>query len=197
MSIIIKDGTGSGRSAHVNRINRLSVASISDSSEHRVSSEDGLSFFANSADTANTLTITATGGPILYLRNDSATRIIVISKILSSAAAAGGVMVWKKNVTLGSIGNNNVHVPVNLNFSSGAVADALCHTWDQVGDGMTGLTSGTIIKTFITGAGFTVHPIDDAVVLGNGDSITVEYSHASGTEFECGIRFFYEAEDVI
>jgi hypothetical protein len=192
---MLTDGTGSNIRQKVNTRNQAEIRSTNISEEHEVSNSDGRSFFANSADTANTLT-TATGNTysILFIKNTSASRNLVIEKVLSSADTAGGVIVWRKNMTEGSIGDNNTHTPVNLNFSSALSAEATVYNWDETGtSGITGLTGGTVVKTFITGVGFTVHPIDGAIVLGQGNSLTVQYINGTGgdVEFECGIRFYY------
>jgi hypothetical protein len=190
--MIIEDGTGSGGfKAKVDERNELHVTSSTKTKEHEISQDDGLAFFANTADTADTLTATATGGAMLYLKNTSATKKLTVEKILTSADTAGGVVKWMKNVVVGSISDNNIHTPVNNNFASGFTAEALCYSWDESNDGLGGLTGGTILKTFITGAGFTVHPLDGSIILGLNDSITVYYKVAGGGEFEAGIRFYY------
>jgi len=192
MADFIKDGTGKGYLAKVNSDKEIAVRANSSPEESIISREKGDAYFANTTDTADTLTMTATGGVMLYLQNTSRTKTMVLEKILTSATTAGGVVKWTKNMTVTTITNHNTHVPVNLNFKSGNTADATCYSWNETGDGMTTFTVGTVIKTFITGAGFTAHPIDGAIILGFNDSITINYKPVSGTpEFECGIRFHY------
>ena len=79
--------------------------------------ERGLVFIANTADTEDTLTLTANGGYMLYLQNTSASRDIVIEKIMAGASTPGVVMRWMKGVTIDNkiLDNNNIHVPVNIN----------------------------------------------------------------------------------
>lgn len=189
MPTTIKDAK-SGNVAKVDADQALLVRAITQTEEHFTSAKTEESYFANTTNAANTLTTTATGGGVLFLRNNSSTKLMVIEKVLSSADTAGGVVVWKKNVTVGTIGNNNVHIPVNLNFGSTKEADALCYNWDEVGDGMTGITNGEVVKTFITGVGFTIHPIDGTIIMEKNSNILIEYIGAG--EFECGIRFYYE-----
>lgn len=188
----IIDGAGGGKRVKVTDDNELLVLATTRSEEHLTSSRDGQSYFANTADTANTLTATATGGIILYLENTSSTQDIVVEKVLSSASVAGGIMVWKCNTIIGTIGNNNIHTPLNLNFGSPNTAPVICHNWDEVGDGMTGITGGAVIKSFITGIGFTEHPINGAMIIPKASNLTIEYSVAGGGEFECGIRFYLD-----
>jgi hypothetical protein len=188
MSETIKDGTGAGFLAKVDSTNRMLVSANSQSEEHFISSGEGLAYFANSADTADTLTTTATGGPILYVRNTHAEKQLVVEKILASTDTAGGVFKWIINPILGTIGNNNVHAPVSLNAGKSITPATVAYNWDEVGDGMTGLTGGTTLKTTIIGAGFTAFPIDSSLILEGGDSIQMNYTGAG--EFECSIRFF-------
>ena len=192
MSTTIKDGS-SGFVAKVDEQLQLHVLAVNKSAEHDASERNSFTFFANTTDTANTLTATATGGAMLYVENTSGTQQLVIEKVLTSADTADGVVVWKRNNVVGTIGNNNTHAPVNLNFRSNVAAPVTCYNWDEVGDGMTGLSGGTTMKSFITGAGFTVHPIDGSIILGQGNSLTIEYKVAGGGEFECGIRMYFEA----
>jgi len=192
MGIEIQDGTGKGYKVAVSEDGELQVTAINESEEHRAAVH-GEAYYANTTDTANTLTQTATGGAMLYLRNNSSTKLLVVEKVLTSSNVAGGTVLWEINKTLGTIADHNTHVPVNSNASSGRVADALCYSWAETNDGLGGLTGGTKIKTFITGAGFTVHPIDGAIILGKNDSITVSYTRASACEFETGIRFYFDS----
>jgi len=194
MGFRLMDGTGKSFAAKISSDNALLTTAVTESEEHRKAIVEGQAYFANTTDTADTLTQTANGGAMLYLRNDSATSNLIIEKVLTSSNGAGGVVKWIKNPTLGTIGSNNTHTPVNTNFSAGAAADVTCFNWNETGDGMQGLSAGTILKTFITNAGFTIHPIDGAVILGKGDAMQVNYnaSGASTPEFEAGIRFYFD-----
>lgn len=188
----IVDGKGTGSAARVDKDNNLVVISTNHSEEHIVSTNNQQAYFANTTDTANTLTVGATGGPMLYIRNDSPDKKIVIERISSSASVAGGVLVLKKNMILGTIANNNDHTPVNLNFGSGLDAIATAYNWDETGNAMTGLTGGDTIKSYITRVGDTKHFINGSLILQNNNSLTIEYSNAAGSEFECGIRFYFD-----
>lgn len=195
MGLQIESGTGNGKTARVTDNNKLVVESTSSSREHAISETDGLAFFANTSDTANTLTIDGVGTlDMLYLQNTSTTRRLAIEKIAVSSTLTAGVIVWLKNPIIGAIANYNTHIPVNINFSSGNTAEALCYTWNEVGTpvGMTNITGGTILKTFITNAGPAIFPIDGSVILGSNDSILIRYVAAGACEFECGLRFYFE-----
>lgn len=192
--VMIESGIGNGKTARVTINNNLGVSSTSYTKEHRVSKNDELAFFANTTDAANTLTVAAGTYNMLYLKNTSSIQQIVVSKILSSSSVAGGVVFWTKNPVVGTIGENLTHIPVNLNFSSGKISESLCYTWDETAGvaGITGLSGGTIIKSFITNVGTTIHPIDSSIILSQNDSILISFVSAGAGEFECGIRFYYD-----
>lgn len=170
---MLKDGTGKGFLAKVNRYNRLSVDSVNITEEQFVSYTDREAYFANTAQTADVLAITATGGPVLHISNLSTTNMLFINKIIVTNSVAGTVFKWLRNTVVGTIGNNNVMVPVNANFSSSNTANATCYSWNQVGDGMTGITNGSIGVSFILGVGTLVLPLDGSIVLGVGNAITL------------------------
>lgn len=197
---IIQDGAGKGFSALVNEQNELLVKAIIISAEHIVASRDGQSYFANTADTADTLTL-ATGNTynLLYLSSKSATKELVIQRLIVSADTAGVVLTYLRNPVLGSVSANNVHVPVNTNFSSGNIADVTCHNWDETGTvGIGGLTGGTIIESTILPIGPTEIRIDGSLVLEQGNSLLLHIDNGTGgnVEVECGIRFYFDNLEV-
>jgi hypothetical protein len=196
MSIVIKDGSGSGGfEARVDKDNKLYTHATTFSNEHDQSLK-GLSYFANTTDTADTLTVTTTGGPMLYIKNTSTTQNLVVSKVLPSTDQAATVLKLVRSPTLGTIGNENTHVPPNLNIGSSKTANATVYTWDEVGNGMTGLSGGTTIHTWILGVGTTALPIDDALIVTPGTSVHWELK-AIGSSAECslGVRFHFEDID--
>ncbi len=195
MSIIL-DGTGRAFAAKVDSRNKLLVAATSHSDEHEASEVDGQAYFANTTDTADTLTL-ATGNTyhMLFLRNLSSTKRLVVQKVDVSASVALLTLCLQKNMTLGAVSDNNVHLPVNVNFSSGNAADVLCYNWDETGTvGITGLSAGSRIKTFILGLGTFIIPVDGFMVLGQNDSLTLMLVNGTGgnVEAEAGIRFYFD-----
>ena len=192
----ITDGTGKGFSTKVNSVNKLVITATSHTDEHEAAEVDGQAYFANTTDTADTLTL-ATGNTyhLLFLRNLSSTKILVVQKVSVSASVAGLTLCLQKNMTLGAVSDNNVHVPVNVNFSSGNSADVLSHNWDETGTvGITGLSAGTRIKTFIMSTGPFIIPVDGFMVLGQNDSLTLMFVNGTGgnVEAEAGIRFYFD-----
>lgn len=195
MGLTIKDGKGRGFEAGVGDDNKLQIMSTNHTEEHSVAVNSSETYFANTADAANTLTtVSPNTYNLLYIKNNSSIKMMVVEKILISASAAGGVVKWLRNPVLGTIGSHKTHLPVNTNFSSGKIADALCYTWDEVGTtGLTGFTNGTTIKTFITNVGPNIFPIDGMMILKQGNSLLIAYTPpAAGAEVECGIRCYWD-----
>ena len=193
----IKDGTGSGFLVKVDNENRLLVHSDISTEEHNISHQFGLAFFANTTDTANTLTL-ATGNTynLLYLENSDAERIINIERISVSVDTAGVVLVLMKNMILGSVGDNNVHTPVNLNFESQKTASGVFHNWDETGTaGISGLSGGTVLGAQILGVGPQDLSIEASMVLSQSNNLIIRMVNGTGGNVESAvaISFFYEA----
>lgn len=190
MPEMIRDGAGSGRLARVSPTNRIEVQATTHSEEHEVSTKNGESFFINTADTANMLTSTATGGEMLFIKNTSSTKKLVIEKVFLNSDTAGQIFIFMKNGVVGTIGNNNIHAPVNLNFGSNNAAMATAYNWNEVGDGMTGITGGTIINVYSIGANVQVMPLDGAIILDLNNSFSVQ--SIGDAEIALGMRFYFD-----
>lgn len=191
----IQDGTGKGYLARVNEEHSLAIEGHVSTEEHKVSSNDKLAFFATTATVAKPfLTTTATGGHILYVENGHTTKQLVIEKILLSTDVDDIQMVWYRNPTVASIANNTTVVPANLNFSSSLAAIGTFYGWDEVGDGMTTFTDGTIVNAFMKAQGFTPFPIDGAIILERGNGLSVWVKGAA--EVCVGIRMFYRNKEI-
>jgi len=197
---VIQDGTGRGFTMAVNAANEGVVKAISATIEHLISSRDSQAYYANTTDTADTLTL-ATGNTynMLYLENLSGTKDLVIEKITLSVDTANVVAILKRNMTLGTAGANNVHTPRNSNFSSGNIANTLCHNWDETGTaGVTGLTGGSTMTTHILPAGEFIDPVDGFIILQQGNSLTVQLTNGTGgnVEAEVGVRFYFDRTEI-
>lgn len=191
----IQDGAGTGHSAEVTSDNKLKTNATGHTEEHTASTDDGRAFFANSADTADTLSL-ATGNTynLLYIKNTSSTREMVIQKIDISSDTADVVLTIKKNMTISSLDDQNTHVPVNTNFSSGHAAEGTFYNWDETGTvGLQTLAGGTILNTLIMAVGPDIIPVDGAYILGQGNTLVLEMTNGTGgtAEVTCGVRFYY------
>lgn len=175
MSFILEDGTGSGNRAKVNSSNKIEVESTMHTKAHIASMTDGAAFIANTADTAKTLTTTVTGGPILFLQNNDANNDAILQVIKISVDTTGGILSVYRNASVGTIGNNNIHVPVNLNFGSAKTSSATCYTWNEVGNGMTGISGGTLVESYGLPAAFHVIDLQDTYVLNRTNNVLFNF----------------------
>ena len=191
---IITSGAGKANSAKVGSDLRLRTAAVVKTDEH-VHADEGDAFYMNSAVGTDTLTATATGGTIMYLENtDSTGKNLIVQDIQVSASAAAGIVRIIRNPVVGTIADETITVPVNENFGSNATAAVTAFTWDEVNDGLGGLSLGVVIETFIAPVGVSVVDVGGRYILNQGDSIAIDYLAKAG-EITIGIRFYMEAED--
>ena len=190
----IRDGKGTGNLARVNASNRLDVAS---SVMPRIfyESKDNNNAFGV---TTPHLTITTTGGRIMYLKNTSSTHNMILTDFRLS---------WNGGTTnhdlalLGSVvfgdgaptANNTTSAVGNLNRSSNNTFDIDVEYWDEVGDGMTE-TGGASGLYFIVGQGSTHFIIDGAIILGANDTIAVNLQAEEIGEASINVLGFMEAK---
>jgi hypothetical protein len=193
---IIEDGLGSGRKAQINIGHELVVAAITESEEHRVSQINADAYFFSTGQNIDTLTLATTNdAKILFLQSLDPAKQLIVERILVSSDTDGIIIRFVKNYTVGTLTNNTVTLPSNMNFSSTRNADVNAHTWDEVGTtGMGGLTLGSTFKTFIGKVGPNIFPIDGVPVLDQNDNIGIEILNPTGgaVEVEVGIRFYLE-----
>jgi len=190
MGVLIEDGKGKGFSAEVDSDNRLATRSTSVSEAHHISEDDGQAYMTDASTTANALTLTATAGAILLIRNDSDDKDLVIHIVTVSTSAAGTILILRKNDTIGTIADNNTETPENMNFTSGNVANATVYSWDEQNNGLGGLTPGPVLHTGYIAVGTTPLTFDDAVVLGKNDNFVI--ATVLGTpEFTANVQFYF------
>ena len=184
----IRDGKGRGNLAEVTKDQQLVTLSTMRTQEHAVALE-GDSYFTNISATAPSLTTTVTGGYMLLLKHTSESVKRIIQLIIASTSVDGGVMQFIRNPTLGTLGNNVAATTVNTNMASGREAVIEANSWDEVGDGITGVSEGEIINTFVLPKGVHFFPILGAFVMGNNNILGVRYSGVIA-EFALGIRHY-------
>lgn len=187
----IQSGAGKSYELKINKKLQAHTLATTQTTELEASLE-GDSFFANTTDTADTLTVTTTGGPMIYIKNTSTTQDLVIAKLIPTTDQAATVLTTTREPTLAAIGNNNTHTPVNINMGSAKSASATIYNWDESGNGMTGLSGGTKIATYILAVGTTVLPLDDSHIIPPGTSMMFSLK-SIGTSSECSlnVRFHY------
>jgi len=172
MAVRIEDGKGTGYIAEVDNENRLSVSSLS-RSVIGIRSEEGFLFGI----TTPHLTVTTTGGRMLWIKNISTTLSFKIDGIWfnydggsTSHDETIQCEVWIRdtepdtNVTTGSASN--------LNTSSSYTADLTIKYWDGVGNGMTGHSNGTAAFYFQCGYGSTSYHLDGSLIIGPSKTLS-------------------------
>jgi hypothetical protein len=182
MGIQIEDGTGTGQTAGISTTgNRLNVSSRSDERIYYISRDNGDSYTATSVDTA------AAGEYNFYFKNTSTSKKFYITGFnLGSAELA----IFKIATVTGTAAGSSI-VPVNLNRTSGNVADAECFGNAAV----TGLTEETLLEVVSVPADnskeVTLH---DSLVLGQGDAVAIEYDTGAGATMHVTMIGFFDAE---
>jgi len=122
------------------------------------------------------LTVTATGGYMMYLKNTSTDYDAIIARITISTSALMLITIMK-NPTIGSLANETAITSINKNFKSGKVADIDVYGWDEVGDQITGITGGDCAGTYQVN-GFERVLFDESICLGLNDIIAIKAKNA-------------------
>lgn len=181
---IIEDGTGTGRKARVDTLNALRTSSTTTSEESftsQVLEQCYQSTFATPIVNPN--------GPIMYLKNTSSTKNLLILKVMVSSSADGTCVKFYKNPT-GTPATTTTMNAVNLNFGSPEEADSELYTTS--GTSITGLTlSDTNLLAhfpFIK-SGFQLFPVDDTFVLDKGNSFCASLNVTGSTTM--AIRYIF------
>ena len=163
----IEDGSGTGKIAKVNDRNRLDVSSASFSEAHLVAAVDAQTY------TWTTSFSAATGNEVIYIKNTSKTKLLIIDNITVSAVNASLVELFEAT---GTASGTSITAK-NTNLTSGNSADATALGEASV----TGLTIGDRIDLARLAAnGRAVIELQDVLVLGLNDAITLTYTGSTG-----------------
>lgn len=180
--MLIEDGNGTGQIAGVSPSgNRLNVSSRSDERIYYVSRDNEDAYSVVSIDTA------AAGEYNFYFKNTSTTkRFYVTAMTIGSAALA----IFKISKVTGTAAGTDI-TPTNLNTSSGNIADAIV----KGNAAVTSLTESAVIDVVSVIADdskeITFH---DALILGQGEAIAVEYDVGAGGTMHVTMFGFYDEE---
>lgn len=175
--MMIDDGTGDGYRAEVNSLNQIAVRAVGSTYHQFVSCKHEQAYMASlGTEALPTLTVTAAGGYMMYLKNTSTDYVAIIARLSVSTSALMEIVVIK-NPTIGVLGNNTAITPINKNFASGKVADVEVYGWDEAADGITGITAGTCAGTYqVNGLERVV--FDESLCLGINDIIAIKAKNA-------------------
>lgn len=164
MGLMIEDGKGTGKLAAVDSENRLSVKAVTeDEFLSAIEDGDGYSW-------TNATYDYAAADTILLVRNDSSNMNLIIREFAMSSDTATYATVHCPTATF--VGAGTVVTGVNLNRVSGKVAPA--SAWSNE----TGNVQGAVIRRpslAVANTDYEVHFAEGGVVLGNGQSIGVDY----------------------
>ena len=182
MSTEIKDGTGSGNRAAVNKNNRLETFSITESRLADISLREGRSFLI----TSDFVSLTTTGSfnGMLYIKATDTSKIIFIDKIrICGTGTSMNSMQTKfyKNPTTGTlISDANSGMSVAANLGSQELFPGTVYS--ASGDGKT-ITDGTQFSQFtIHLPGHTIQEYNGAIIIPGGSSLGIEVKPGAATE---------------
>lgn len=196
----IKDGSGNGYRAQVDKDFRLRSQAAAVAEDTFVSVKRGLSFILTAHD--NTLALANTEYPILWFRNDDPNRLFLLNRF--SMGWNGGNVNHNRVAHIhiyfqASVpsANNTALTPTNLNGSATQLALATSYLWDGVGNGMTIATLGTLIYCPLIDRGSTLVNIDGSAILGYGQSFAVTVEGEEAGLASISITGWYASEEEI
>lgn len=185
------------RGARVDNDGRLRTQSIQESLEADASRQ-GEAFTIATSQSARSLGIKAADdGPILYVRNLSATKVLVADGFTATELGAGLILFLVKNPDLAVIGANVPITPSNRNFSSTNEAEIEAEVWDEAGVvGITGLSGGEEVASFMRGIPAGTLDLKNAVRLGRLDSAYFGYQNPTGGTILASLALRFHMEDL-
>ena len=183
MGITIDDGRGTGQSAGVSITgNRLDVSSRADERIYYISRDNGDAYTCTSID----------GGAVageynFYFKNTSTTQKFYVKDIVVGSSV---LAIFKVSKVTGT-GSGSAVTITNLNFTSGNVAVATV-----LGNGpVTGLSESAVVDMVSVEADATeTMDFHDALVLGQGDAIAVEYDTGAGGSVHITMLGYFDVE---
>ena len=183
MGIMIEDGRGTGQAAGISPTgNRLDVSSRADERIYYISRDNGDTYSWSSG------TYSATGGDtILIVENTSTTQKLYIKEISLFSLVKTRVVIHCPTASFTHSGTGVTGV--NLNRTSGNSASATA-TRDEVNNVQGAIVWQSDIP--ILGNPYIV-PFHDSIVLGQGDSVGVDFVTTSGA-VDVNILGFYDVE---
>lgn len=185
----IEDGSGTGKYAAVTTNNKLKVDAETHSELHDISIVEGQVYMFSTGGFVN-ITSTNTETGILYIKNDSATKYLIIHSIRTCGEQIQKVLLYK-NSSAGTLisGATNGQI-TNLNLSSSNASEATCY---KGANGST-VTDGTIIGNHINNVGHSTIHTQDALILGKNDTLTITFELATAGEVCAAVEGYFSAD---
>tara|TARA_R110002020_G_scaffold175493_1_gene367384 strand:+ start:4376 stop:4933 length:558 start_codon:yes stop_codon:yes gene_type:complete len=177
-----------------NDVTRASEEAEGSDGRVNVSARSDSRGYYNSRDKKQTYSIAwdmqdaSAGEHVMYLKNTSATKQIVITGVGFNAEQNAKV---KLNVVTGTAADGNELTPVNMNLGSSNAADCAAREGGSAATGITGLTdAGLIDLAYVPANGHEEFRIADRLRLVQNTAIAIEYDE--GTTGDCsGVMFFF------
>lgn len=174
MGVIIEDGKGSSNKAQVDDENRLQVTSVVESSLAYNSRENETSFGISTP----MLTLTTTGGRILFIKNTSNTLKFYFTDFWFNWNGGStnfnrpyyGQLIFgdtqpDTNTTTGGAGV--------LNQDSSNTSNLTVLYWNGTGNGMTGHTAGNTAFSWAGAIGASPYHTDGCIIIGTNKTVSV------------------------
>lgn len=150
---------------------------------------DGLAYVVTMADDG-LVTLPAALGHMLYLKNTGSLSEFHIQKIWATSDSAATYTNVQVGASGAPTGDNTSDQVFSLRSGDTATPDCLAEIWDATGTGITGLTAGSIIKTFGHAAGYHELAIDGGIILRPGAALLLEATDGAGAaSYACGVEF--------
>jgi len=183
MGLQIEDATGTGQGVGVSPTgNRMNTSARSDGRIYYMSRDNGDAYTTTSIDTPS-----AGGEYNFYFKNTSTTQKFYVKTLEVGAA---DLAIFKLSTVTGTATGTTI-TPTNLNLTSGNVAVATCLGNGAVG----GLTEDKVLKVISVGADDSKKiDLDDALILGQGDAIAVEFDTGSASAIHIDMQGFFDVE---
>jgi len=179
--IKLQDGAGTGKLAKVNNRNQLEISAAVHSESRLVAAADAQTYLWTSSFS------TATGNEVIYIKNTSKTKLLIIDKVTVNSVLTG---LFELFVVTGTAAGTAI-TGANTNLNSGNVADATALGQASV----TGLTIGDRLDMArVPANGRATMELNDVLILGLNSAIAVTYTGSTGIT-DTIITGYYQAEE--
>ena len=172
--MIIEDGKGTGYTAQVDNTNLLYTKAVTETLLSHSSHEDGSAFGISTP----MLTVTATGGRMLFIKNTSNSNNFLITDFWFNWNGGStnynrpcyGQLIFgdtqpTTNITTGAAGT--------LNRTANTDSELTVLYWNEVGDGMTGHVAGGVAFSWCYSSSPSYYHTGGAIILGNTNTLSV------------------------
>ena len=188
--MIINDATGTGYAAKVTSDNRLAVDAAS-LSEAGAASRKGGCYVSTTGATADTVTVTATGGIMLLIKNTSSVESLIIDQVTLSGDNVKTVYKEHIGMTIGTIADSNTGTAISTQTASASIAPVAVYAWDEANNGIGGLSAGSALTVAYATTGVTVFDHDGSTVISPGSNFAIGLKNVSGGVLEAAIAVRY------